>query len=87
MSGLEVYSHVESMHDRIMSLRGMENNNSLTPPLFIEVLVPKKKEMSGYVYVCYVFRVVFVSTILRLDCGFVLTVLYFLFCIFYYERT
>jgi len=23
--------------------------------------------MSGYVYVCYVFRVVFVSTILRLD--------------------
>jgi hypothetical protein len=37
--------------------------------------------------VCYVFRVVFVSTILRLDCGFVLTVLYFLFCIFYYERT
>ena len=43
MSGLEVYSHVESMHDRIMSLRGMENNNSLTPPLFIEVLVPKKK--------------------------------------------
>ncbi len=43
MSGLVFYSHVESMHDRIMSLRGMENNNSLTPPLFIEVLVPKKK--------------------------------------------
>ena len=45
---------------------------TLTPPLFIEVKV--KVKVSGHVYVCWMYRLCSMSTILRLDFGIIPTV-------------